>query len=513
MQKTPLNIVICGGGTAGWMTAAGLVGALPRGAVSITLIESEDIGTVGVGEATLPHLKDFNDFVGIDEREFMQATNATFKLGIQFKDWGFVGSSYLHPFGVHGRPIGGLGFLQHWLRGRLHGGLDTDIQDYSLAIQACEANRFGFPTGGADDISASYSWAYHLDAGLYATFLRSFAEVRGVRRVEGMIQSVDRDMDSGDITSVSLQQGEKITGDLFIDCTGFRSLLLGQALGESWEDWSRWLPCDRAVALPSCAMPDTKLPPFTCATARGAGWSWQIPLQSRTGNGYVYASQHVSDDEAHANLVSWIGGEPTGAPNFLKFQAGRRSHSWSANCVGIGLSSGFLEPLESTSIYLIQIAITNLIKLLPERNIEPALRDSFNRLIDGEYDRIRDFLILHYHLNERDDAELWRYARDMDVPDSLKHKMEIFRHRGSIEAYISGLFSPPSWEAVFLGQGLAPKGYNALANRHPLEQSLKAVSREKEAVDEAVSRLKSHGEFLRDYCASDMPAGVKEVFV
>ncbi len=501
-MTAPLDIVICGGGTAGWMTAAALTGMLPETMRNVRLIESDEIGTVGVGEATLPQMKDFNDAVGIIEPDMMRRTQATFKLGIEFIDWGLKGSSYIHPFGVLGQPVSGAEFLHHWTRARLAGHA-TDIEDYSFAIQACRANRFDFPIDDKAAVASTYAYAYHLDASLYAAYLRKFSEARGLRRQEGRIVSVQKNGESGAIVSVTLESGEVVAGDLFIDCTGFRGLLIGDEMQSPFEDWTKWLPCDRAVAMPcESAGP---LRPYTRSTALEAGWQWQIPLQHRMGNGYVYSSGFLSDDGAAARLVSRLEGAPLGDPRFLKFRAGRRTCSWTENCVAIGLSSGFLEPLESTSIYLIQTAVLSLLKLLPGKRIDPALRTEFNRLVDIEYDRVRDFLILHYHLNSRDDSELWRYCRNMSVPDSLTEKIEAFRHRGHVEIYRHGLFAPPSWISVMVGQGLSPEGYDRLVDNVPMERTLSAMAAQRSAIAESVGRLPAHDAFVRDYCPARSP--------
>jgi len=508
-MDTPLNIVIVGGGTAGWSTAAAIAGVVSQNVATVRLIESEEIGTVGVGEATLPHMKEFNDHIGVIEADMMQQANATFKLGIEFVDWGYKGSSYIHPFGVHGQPIGGARFHHQWVRSMLNGH-DSDLEDYSYPIVASRAGKFDFPSSDQNQISSTYSYAYHFDASLYARYLRRFAERRGVVRSEGKVTDVTLEGHSGDIASVTLENGESVTADLFIDCTGFRALLIGDALGTDYQDWSKWLPCDRAVAVP-CERQPGKLLPYTRATARDAGWQWRIPLQSRTGNGYVYASEFISDDEAANTLLSNLDGAPQGDPRFLKFKAGRRVASWQKNCVAIGLSSGFLEPLESTSIYLIQQAITTLLSFLPRKNIDPALRAEFNRLVDLEYDRVRDFLILHYYANNRDDADLWRYCRSMEVPDSLLEKLEFFRASGHIETYRNGLFTPASWLAVYVGQGVMPEGYDRQADKLPLDEMLGEIRKLRAQIAERVERMPSHGIFVEDYCPSnDVPEAIAE---
>ncbi|NHK27946.1 tryptophan 7-halogenase [Parvularcula flava] len=508
-MDTPLNIVIVGGGTAGWSAAAAIAGVVSQNVATVRLIESEEIGTVGVGEATLPHMKEFNDHIGVIEADMMQQANATFKLGIEFVDWGYKGSSYIHPFGVHGQPLGGAMFHHQWVRSRLSGD-ESSLGDYSYPIMASRAAKFDFPSRDKNQVSSTYSYAYHFDAALYARYLRRFAERRGAMRTEGKVTDVSLDGESGDIASITLENGETVTADLFIDCTGFRALLIGDALGTDYQDWSKWLPCDRAVAVP-CERQPGKLLPYTRATARDAGWQWRIPLQSRTGNGYVYASDFISEDEAAGTLLSSLDGEAQGDPRFLKFQAGRRVGSWQKNCVAIGLSSGFLEPLESTSIYLIQQAITTLLSFLPRKKIDPALRTEFNRLIDLEYDRVRDFLILHYYANTRDDADLWRYCRSMEVPDSLLEKLEFFRTSGHVETYRNGLFTPASWLAVYIGQGVMPERYDRQADKLPLDEMLGEIRKMKAQIAERVDRMPSHGVFVEDYCPSnDVPEAIAE---
>lgn len=498
MQR-PLDIVVVGGGTAGWMTAAALVSVAGPKAARVRLVESDEIGIVGVGEATLPQIRDYNDVVGVIEADMMRKTNATFKLGIEFRDWGYRGSSYVHPFGAHGRSIGGAAFHHHWTRARLAGHA-FDLQDFSYCIEACRQNRFEYPAADPSAVNAAYSYAYHFDASLYARFLRGFSEARGLQRVEGKIVRVDQHPERGDVRAVVLESGEEVAGDLFIDCSGFRALLIGQTLDGGWEDWTRWLPCDRALAVP-CEL-GGDFTPYTRSTAREAGWQWRIPLQHRIGNGYVYSSAHISDDDAAATLLANLDGKALDDPRPLRFRAGRRTESWKKNVVGIGLASGFLEPLESTSIYLVQIAIQHLLKLFPRRPVDPALAAEFNRLIDLEYDRVRDFLILHYHLNRRDDAELWRYCRATDVPDTLREKLELFAHRGHIDVYKDGLFAPPSWLSVYVGQGLEPRGYDRLADGVPLDVALAEMNDLRTRIRDRVARMPTHDAFIRTFAGS-----------
>ncbi|AQR75320.1 tryptophan halogenase family protein [Sphingomonas sp. LM7] len=472
MTQPRKNVVVVGGGTAGWMVASAIAKLLPH-AASVELIESAEIGIVGVGEATLPHLRAFIQTLGLDEAEFMAATHATYKLGIEFRDFGKPGDVYLHPFGVFGQPLNGVPFLHWWLR--MHAqGRGGEIAEYSVANVMAVQQRFAVPAADPTTLLSTYGYAYQFDATKFGPFLRGFAEKRGVTRTEGRIVTVDRDGESGDVAAVVLESGARVEGDLFVDCSGFRSLLLGDALGEEWEDWSHWLPCDRATALP-CASPRGEIEPVTRATAMAAGWRWRIPLQHRVGNGYVYSSAHLSDDAASDAILAAVDGEPLAEPRMLRFRAGRRKRSWSHNVVAIGLASGFLEPLESTSIYLAQAAITQLLDLFPIGPIEDADRDAFNTQIDYEYDRIRDFLILHYHASTRDDSEFWRYVRHMPIPDSLAEKIELFRRAGRIQRYSRGLFFEPSWIAVMIGQGIIPQAWDQrvdAANPGELGQAL-----------------------------------------
>jgi tryptophan halogenase len=498
----PLRIVIVGGGTAGWMTAAAFASVYGPKLRNIRLIESSEIGIVGVGEATLPHIRFFNRRIGIDERELMAHTQATFKLGIEFKDWARLGDSYIHPFGAYGSRIAGVPFHQYWLRQRAAGDASS-IEDYSLPIVASRMNRFALPSEDPSAVMSTFGYAFQFDASLYATYLRGFAEKRGVQRTDGKIVDVKLKPEDGWIESVQLADGSVVTGDLFIDCSGFRGLLIEQALKTGYDDWTRWLPCDRAAAVP-CES-HGELTPYTRATAREAGWQWRIPLQHRTGNGYVYASNFISDDEAASKLLTRLDGKPQADPRFLRFTAGRRRKTWSRNCVAIGLSGGFLEPLESTSIYLIQIAITTLIDYLTDRpaaggKFDERVVDAFNRWIEMEYDRVRDFLILHYHATERDDTPLWNYCRSMSVPDSLIHKMELFRERGHVITYKDGLFLEPSWLAVYFGQRVMPRGHDGRADSLDAAKVAAELERVRVQVMTAAARMPHHQDFIQQYC-------------
>jgi tryptophan 7-halogenase len=496
----PFRVVVVGGGTAGWMSAAGIRRRLDPKDYTVTLIESDDIGTVGVGEATLPHIKIFNDMLGIDEAQFMRETRATFKLGIQFRDWDQPGDCYIHPFGAFGEPWGGVEFQHHWLRGQREGHQRYLLEDFSYSVVAARNNAFEFPNEDSKSIRSTYSYAYHFDAGLYAAYLRSWAMERGVRRIEGQVCDVSRHPTTGDLKDLTLKSGEHVAGDLFIDCSGFRSLLLGSVMGVAWQDWTHWLPCDRALAVPCKRV--GALTPYTRSTARQAGWIWRIPLQHRTGNGYIFSSQFIDDGAARDTLLSGLDGAAQGEPRLLRFSPGRRERAWCGNCVAIGLASGFLEPLESTSIYLIQAAVTDLVNLMPRprsAGVDARLVNEFNRLNEMQYERIRDFLILHYTANRRVGEPLWDYARSMPLPDSLVHKLQLFRSRAALPNHQYGLFARDSWLAVLVGQGIAATGYDRLADAFPLSALEERLSEFRNRIQSNVDAMTSHDAFIANY--------------
>ena len=470
------------------MTAAALVNRLGH-ACDVRLIESEEIGIVGVGEATLPHIRHFVEGLGLDEADFMKATHATFKLGIDFHDFGSIGSHYLHPFGVFGADLNGVPFHHYWLRlnAEQHGG---DLFTTSVANVMAGENRFAPPAN-----VNLYNYAYQFDATLFGPYLRNYAVARGAVRSEGGVIDVEVEGDTGDVAALTMESGERIEGDLFVDCSGFRAMLIGQKLAEEWEDWSHWLPCARAVAMP-CASPQGAIEPFTRAHAMSAGWRWRIPLQHRVGNGYVYSSAHISDDDAADALVAAVEAEPLANPRVLRFRAGRRKRSWSRNVVAMGLASGFLEPLESTSIYLVQGAIAQLIELFPIGPIRDRDRDEFNAAVDFEYDRIRDFLILHYHATVRDDSDFWNHVRTMRVPNSLHDKLELWRRSGRVAKYSQGLFFEASWIAVLIGQGIVPTGWDQRADLFDRDKLEQAVERLRAQVRKGVATAPDHAEFL-----------------
>ncbi len=489
----PTRVVVLGGGTAGWMSAASLQKLL-GGLVEVHLIESEDIGIVGVGEATLPHIRGFVERLGIDEAAFIKATHATYKLGIDFRDFGRIGKTYVHPFGSFGEEVAGVGFHHYWLEMQRQGRA-APIGAYSLAVEAALAGKFK-PPAEDQSLASTYGYAYQFDATLFGPFMREFGLGIGVRRTEGKVVEVRQDPATGDVTTLVLEDGREVSGDLFVDCSGFRSLMLGNTLGEDWEDWSPWLPCDRAAAMP-CTHVTREIEPFTRASARPAGWQWRIPLQHRIGNGYVFASSFISEDEACSALLANVEGEPLAEPRVLRFRAGRRKHSWSHNVIAVGLASGFLEPLESTSIYLAQMAITYLIELFPlGGQVDPRDRAEFNRLVDMEYDRVRDFLILHFHATTRDDSEFWNHVRTMAVPDTLAGKMALWRETGRVEKYADGLFYDASWIAVYLGQGVVPERHDPRAALPPPEQIARALASLQGAIRREVDAMPGHREYL-----------------
>ncbi len=462
LSDTPMRIVIAGGGTAGWMVAAALGRFLERG-FHVTLVESDAIGTVGVGESTIPQMRLFNQALGLDEDAMLRAVGGTFKLGIEFVGWDAPGARYLHAFGDVGRDVGLVPFQHYWHRARALGKAGP-LADYSLNAIAAREGRMH----RGDPVTAravpAMPYAYHLDAGLYAQWLRRFAGARGVERVEGRIVGVERDGEGGDVAALAMESGARIRGDLFVDCTGFRALLIEETLGAGFESWTHWLPCDRAVAVPTANAGDPV--PYTQAIAQDAGWRWRIPLQHRAGNGHVYASGHVSDDEAAATLLAQVEGEPLAEPRLLRFAAGRRRRAWERNVVAVGLASGFLEPLESTSIHLVQSAISRLLKLLPNRRVAEAQRAAYNRQADLEIEGIRDFLILHYHANRRPEP-FWQAMRAMALPDGLAAKIELYRATGHIVREGEELFTEVGWLQVLEGQGIAAEAHSPLADMIP----------------------------------------------
>ena len=491
------DVVIVGGGTAGWMAAAAL-SATMGDQLRIRLVESDEIGTVGVGEATIPAIRLFNGLVGIDENAFIKATQGSFKLGIEFIDWGRVGDSYMHAFGQIGQSLDLIEFWQYWLRGREEGVAEA-LGAYSFNEEAARKMRFArvprIPNTELDGIS----YAFHFDAGLYAKFLREISEKNGVIRTEGLVESVQRDSETGHIRSISLQSGEAIGGELFIDCTGFRGLLIEQELQTGFDDWTHWLPCDRAIAVPTENVGAPR--PYTQSIAHPAGWQWRIPLQHRTGNGHVFCTNYMSEDEATALLLATVEGKPMAEPRTIPFRAGMRKKAWNGNVIAMGLSSGFLEPLESTSIHLIQNAIAKLISHFPDRTFRQANINAYNRRIAYDYERIRDFIILHYHANQRDD-DFWVHCREMPIPETLREKIDLFRATGRIFREQEELFVDVGWFQVLNGQNVKPETYHPLADvlsRAELGQFLSDIHT---IVSSNAGRLPTHADFIASNCAA-----------
>jgi tryptophan halogenase len=489
------RVVIVGGGTAGWMAAAAFSRFLNNGRRRIVLVESDAIGTVGVGEATIPPIVDYNRMLDINENEFLRATRGTFKAGIEFVNWGRIGSRYFHPFGMYGHDLHGIPFHQLWLREAMRGGNPGDIAHYCMSATAAGLRRFARPRRGAKPPLSQMFYAFHFDASLYARLLRGIAERQGAERREGRIVKVHRDGESGDVLSVELDCGERIAGDLFIDCSGFRALLIEQELGVGWHDWSHWLPCDRAIAVPT-ALPGPP-DPFTRSIAHASGWQWRIPLQHRMGNGMVFPSCFANEDAVREMLLVNLEGEVLAEPRTIRFDTGRRKSSWSHNVVALGLSGGFVEPLESTSIHLIQNGIQRLLALFPDKPISPLERDEYNRGMGELYDDLRDFVILHYKATQRDDSELWRYVGDMEVPDSLARKMELWRLHGRVFREGYELFGTVSWVAVMLGQNLWPEAYDTVADSLDEAKVAEAMAQMREDYRKAAEALPEQERFLR----------------
>ncbi|WAT17554.1 tryptophan 7-halogenase [Aurantiacibacter sp. MUD11] len=493
------NIVVVGGGTAGWMTAAALSRLREGHDLNVTLIESEMIGTVGVGEATIPPFVEFQRLLGVEEAEMMAAVQGTFKLGIQFENWGKLGDSYIHPFGNYGYPIGGITFLHIWHHFRQQGD-NRPIQAFNIETMAAYFGKFAKTQDMRRDDLPPVNYAYHINATAYAGFLRKFAEKRGVVRQEGKVVDVQQDPESGFVTSVKLESGQTIAGDLFVDCSGFRGLLIEQTLETGYEDWTHWLPCNRAVALPCNRDDGSPPPPFTRATAHSAGWQWQVPLQHRNGNGHVYCDAFMDADEATDILVKNMAGKPTAEPNHLRFVTGRRKKFWNKNVIAIGLAAGFMEPLESTSIHLINTGINKLMALLSMDGVTEAQANTFNRLTVKEYEKIRDFLILHYNATTRDDSEFWNYCRTMSVPDSLTEKVELFKMNGQVFREEDELFTETSWAAVMMGQGIHMRGHNAMAEALDQEKARHELDEIEKSVRFFVQHMPGHGQYLARYC-------------
>lgn len=490
------KVVIVGGGTAGWMSAALLKRTFAH-ALDIELVESDAIGIIGVGEATIPPIQLVNAVLGLDEREFIRETKASIKLAIQFENWRKQGDSYLHTFGSPGRSQAFCHFHHFWTRALLSGHA-TNLWDYDLNYLCATTGKFAKLQ--VSDPVWELQYAYHFDAGLYGQYLRRFSEEIGVRRTEGTIVDVGLNAESGFVESVRLENGEEVSGDLFLDCSGIRGLLIQQQLETGFEDWSHWLPCDSAMAVPSARFESTL--PYTRSIAHDAGWQWRIPLQHRNGNGLVYSSAHCGDDAAEETLMANLDSEPLDEPRIIRFKTGRAKEQWHRNVVAVGLSSGFLEPLESTSIHLIQSAIVRLITLFPHQGIRDELVREYNRQSQLEFEYIRDFIVLHYHLNERDDTDFWKYLRDMSVPERITEKMQLFRQTGTLLKENFDIFLESSWLQVMHGQGITPEDYHPLAGTLTDDQLLDKLKKTRETKRQPLDQMPSHDEFLAMYCNS-----------
>ncbi len=501
MSVAPVkDVVIVGGGTAGWMTASAFARLLGPN-YRVRLVESDEIATVGVGEATIPAIKLFNESLGIDEDEFLRAAQGTFKLGIEFVNWGQIGESYIHGFGTIGQTLGAVSCHHYWLKMHQLGEV-PDLGQYSINTAAPKQSKYmrGVPEM-ANSPLGDINNAFHFDAGLYARYLRGYAEARGVVRTEGKIVRTVLRASDGFIESVVLESGEKISGDFFIDCSGTRALLIGQALGVPYEDWSHWLPCDRALAVPCESV--TPLLPITRATAHSAGWQWRIPLQHRIGNGHVYSSRFMSQDEATSILMNNLDGKPLGEPRYIPFVPGRRKETWHKNCVAVGLSSGFFEPIESTNIHLIQTAVRRVISLFPNSGFHKADISEYNMQTQYEYERIRDFIILHYKATRRTDSAFWNHCRNMEIPETLQHKMDLYSSNGRVfsrDGY--ELFAETSWVQVMNGQGIYPQGYHPLVDVRTKDEITTYLGDIQRVIAKCVEVMPTHEEYIAAHCAA-----------
>jgi tryptophan halogenase len=489
--ETPVRrVIIAGGGTAGWMAAAALSKTLGK-VLEICLVESDEIGTVGVGEATIPTLLTFNQLLEINEQEFMAAVKGTFKLGISFENWRNVDEDYIHSFGITGRDHWSAGFQHFWLKGK-QCGVATDFGDYCLELRAAEEQKFAhLPKNGLN-------YAFHMDATLYAKYLRKFSEGFGVKRIEGKISQVNTNAMSGAIESLDLDNGQQLGGDLFIDCTGFRGLLIEQTLHAGYEDWSHWLPNDSAIAVQTPSVSEPL--PYTRSIARDSGWQWRIPLQHRVGNGLVYCSRYMTDEQAKTTLLANIEGEPLNEPRVIKFRTGTRRKHWMKNCIALGLASGFVEPLESTSIHLIQRGILRLIRMFPVQGIKQSDVDEFNQQTSEEIENIRDFIVLHYHVTNRRDTPYWRHCSSMEIPASLAHRVRLFKETGRVFRIANELFAENSWTQVMLGQGITPEQYHPIVNVMSEEELGRFLAQIKANVDNTLQKLPSHQTYIEQYC-------------
>ena len=498
-DKAIRKIVIVGGGTAGWMSAAPLAQKLGKDC-EIVLVESAEIGTVGVGEATLPTLRYYNHALGLDGADFIKKTQATFKLGIEFKDWGHVGNRFFHGFDSVDPATAGRSPHSYWLRLAREFKDMPSYEEWSMAAMLARSNRFILPYGEPHSVTNAFNYAFHFDAGLYAAYLRDYAMERGVGRIEGMIDNVEQHPETGFITALKLRDGRRVEGDLFVDCSGFRGLLIEGVYKAGYDDWSTMLPCNSAQAVP-CAKVD-RLTPYTTSTARSAGWTWRIPLQHRTGNGHVYCDAFTTDDEAARVLQGGLDGRALDQPRQLRFTTGRRRKSWIKNCVAIGLSSGFLEPLESTSINIIENAVGWLIQFFPDRDWRPELADEFNRLVSTRYESVRDFIILHYKVTKRTDSEFWRYCAAMPIPDTLRHQIALFRETGHVVIYDAQGFPEASHVSMLLGLGVVPRKVDSLVDRMDLRELQTHFGKLRDTIARAVAVMPEHTQFIQQHVAA-----------
>lgn len=495
--KRKTKIVIVGGGSAGWMSAAALSHILSRDNYTITLVESKNIGTVSVGEATIPSILEFNQMLGINEAQFLAYTHGSFKLGIEFHDWYQKGHKYMHPFGPYGLNLQGVPFHHYWLKDKLQG-TERALSDYCLEYRAALNNKFCHPQAQSRSALANLKYAYHFDAIKYAEYLSAFALERGVTKVMGEIRKVHQHVNSEDIRAVQLSDDTSIEGDLFIDCSGFKGLLIEQTLKVGFEDWREFLPCDSAIAQPSESLAEIK--PYTISSAHECGWQWQIPLQHRVGNGFVFSSEFLSKEMAISRLAKRLPSKALAEARQLKWINGKRKQAWKNNCIAIGLSAGFIEPLESTGLQLVQSAIIRLLALFPNGKCQQADIDTYNRYTDDELWRIRDFIILHYKASERDDSEFWRYCRAMPIPETLQEKIELYQSSGRIFRENNELFSDISWFSLMNGQGLVPRSYHPLVNNLPEQQRQQSLSHIAGAIHEAEQQMPDHKVYLQQYC-------------
>ncbi len=495
-SEEKFKVVIVGGGSAGWMSAA-MLSRFAGDNLEIILVESKEIPTIGVGEATIPAIKTYNQIIKLDEDEFIRETQATFKLGIKFQDWKQIGQSYIHGFGVIGRDWEHLRLHQYWLRAR-EKGYAAPLGAYSINTVAPDFNKFmRADTSMKESPLSEIAYAFHFDAGLYAKYLRKLSEKRGVNRIEANVTKVNQH-ENGFIKSIELGDEKIIEGDLFIDCTGFKGLLIEDTLKTGYENWGKWLKVDRAIAVP-CES-SGEFPPYTLSKALESGWQWKIPLQHRTGNGHVYSSKYIDDDKAEEILLSNLEGKARNTPLKLRFTLGKRNKLWNKNCVAIGLSGGFLEPLESTGLHMIQSAVTRLVRLFPDKGFCQANIDEYNRQATFEFERIRDFIILHYTATEREDSEFWRDVRNTPIPDTLQHKMDLFRGNGRIFRDNEELFNPESWIQVMIGQGIVPNNYDPMVNMKSDDEIRDFLSNTQKVIEKCVNVMPTQKDFIEKFC-------------